>query len=98
MALIFNLLFLYIIFKIVVLARVIHDKTHVWLTAVGISRLVGLLLHEDELVVVLTCKFLFFKLINLESFFGSYKHDLHLNLKRILMSLIKYSNSRFLYF
>ena len=40
--------------KVVILARVINDRSQVWLTAIGVSRLVELLLHSNDQVVIQT--------------------------------------------
>ena len=39
-------------FQIVVLARVINDRDQVWLTALGITRLVSLLLTDEDQVII----------------------------------------------
>lgn len=45
-------------FQIVVLARVITDRDQVWLTALGIGRLVQLLLFDNEQVVIQTASYM----------------------------------------
>jgi hypothetical protein len=42
---------------VVILARVINDKDQVWLTALGIGRLVQLLLMDDDDVVIQTGRY-----------------------------------------
>ena len=45
-------------FQIIVLARIINDREQVWLTALGIGRLVQLLLFDDEQVVIQTASYM----------------------------------------